>query len=311
MSLKSVLKSWLRPLPQWAAVAIEPPQQAISVSLDWSGHSIDVTTNNTIASLRPLAVAIGSTSMPGIPAHATLAYRDNALGTGIGHVALKHSARRTVGGTPIEIFDIEGADQRCLGWPQKPWNTWLQSRAIRRDTNPHNFQMAPAAVQQLMTFYICPRPVVLVTVSAEKHSNIFPMDLIGPLTESCFTFALRNTSISVGAMVETGRFAISGIGAEHKDAVYKLGEHHKRAFADWGALPFASTPTRTFGIPAIASALWISELVVEHSEEIGSHTFFVCRVVSRDELSRGLQLHHTAGFHQEFRRRQGRAFASA
>jgi flavin reductase (DIM6/NTAB) family NADH-FMN oxidoreductase RutF len=311
VSLKSVLKPWLRPLPQWAAVGIVPPQQAISVSLDWNGRSVDATANHTIASLRPLAVAIGFSDVCAIPSRATLVYRDNVTSSAIGHVALRHSTARVVAGMPIGIFDVDGADQRCLNWPQRPWNVWLQSRAIRRNKNPHNFQMTPSAVLQLMTFYICPRPVVLVTVSAPAHSNIFPMDLIGALANSCFTLALRSTSVSVPAMIESGRFAISGIGAEHKDAVYKLGEHHKRAFADWEALPFSIAPTETFGIPAVASALWIRELAVQHSEQIGSHTFFVCRVVSERELSRGPQLHHTAGFHQEFRRRKGRAFAWA
>lgn len=311
MSLKSALRPWLRPLPQWAAVGIVPPQQAISVSLDWNGHSIDVTTNQTIASLRPLAVAIGSSAMSVVPSRAALAIRDSATGRAIGQINLRHSLRRTIDGIPIEIFDVDGADQWCLAWPQRPWNAWLQSRAIRRNKNPHNFQMTPEAVQQLMTFYICPRPVVLVTVSGNRHSNIFPMDLIGPLVESFFTFALRNTSVSVPVMIETGRFAISGIAADQKDTVYKLGEHHKREFADWSALPFAMTSTKTYGIPAVANALFIKELAVQHSEQIGSHTFFVCRVVSERRQSDRPQLHHTAGFHQEFRKRQGRPFASA
>lgn len=304
MSLKSAVKPWLRPLPQWAAVGIEHPQQAISVSLEWSGYSGDATTNHTIASLRPLAVAIGLSDLPTTPAQATLAYRDAETGKEIGYVHLCHSADRSVAGTPIGFYNIDRADQRCLHWPQRPLNAWLQSRAIRRNSNPHNFQMTPQAVQQLMTFYICPRPVVLVSVLEATHSNIFPMDLIGPLASSSFTLALRSTSVSVRTIVASRRLAISGIGAEHKNAVYKLGDHHKRAFADWNSLPFPMTPSDTFGIPAVASALWIRELAIQHSEEIGSHTFFVCRIVTERQLSRGPQLHHTAGFHQEFRRRK-------
>src|SRR5690348_12400964 len=59
MSLKAAVKPWLRPLPQWAAVGILPPQEAISVSLEWAGHTRDATQNHTIASLKPLAVAVG------------------------------------------------------------------------------------------------------------------------------------------------------------------------------------------------------------------------------------------------------------
>jgi flavin reductase (DIM6/NTAB) family NADH-FMN oxidoreductase RutF len=182
---------------------------------------------------------------------------------------------------------------------------------MRRNKNPHNFQMAPAAVQQLMTFYICPRPVVLVSVLEAAHSNIFPMDLIGPFGGAFFTLALRSTSISVPTMLEARRVALSGIGAEHKDAVYRLGEHHKKPFADWNTLPFPTMPTEIFGIPAVASSLWIRELAIEASDEIGSHTFFVCRIVSERAQTQGLQLHHTAGFHQEYRRRHGMAFPAA
>jgi hypothetical protein len=112
-------------------------------------------------------------------------------------------------------------------------------------------------------------------------------------------------------MAAARRVAISGIGAEHKNAVYRLGEHHKKEFADWSSLGFPTQLTPVFGIPAIASALRIRELAIEHSEPIGSHMFFVCRTVSDRHMSVGPQLHHTAGFHQEFRRLHGDPFLAA
>lgn len=310
MSLKTAVKPWVRPLPQWAAIGIAPPQQAISVSLQWAGQSVDVTENHTIASLRPLAVAIALSEAMS-PDRAVLAYHDRKRGKELGLITLTRSFARTVADSAIGIFRVDAAEQRCLPWPERPWNAWLQSRAIRQNRNPHNFQMAPAAVQQLMTFYICPRPVVLVSVCDATHSNIFPMDLIGPLANGCFSLALRNTSISVPAMVQGRRFALSGIPSGLKNVAYKLGEHHRRGFADWGSLPFPVIPSDVFAIPVVASALWIRELSVLHSEEIGSHTFFACRTVSERRQSSGPQLHHTAGFHQEFRRRRSVAFSPA
>ena len=310
MSLKAAVKPWLRPLPQWAAIGIAPPQQAISVALESAAHSVDASENHTIASLKPLAVAIGLSGGMN-PTRAALEYRDRASGKELGYITLRHSFTRFVAGKPIGVFDVDAAEQRCLPWPQRPWNIWLQSRAMRRNTNPHNFQMTPKAVQELMTFYICPRPVVLVSVCEASHSNIFPMDLIGPLANGCFTLALRNTSVSVPTMVQARRIVLSGIPAELKETTYKLGEHHRREFADWDSLPLPVAPSETFGIPAVASALWIRELAVLHSEEIGSHTFFVCEIVSERQRSSGSQLHHTAGFHQEFRRRRGVPFSVA
>ncbi|HEY8682704.1 MAG TPA: hypothetical protein VIM06_05990, partial [Rhodanobacter sp.] len=77
----------------------------------------------------------------------------------------------------------------------------------------------------------------------------------------------------------------------------------------WDALPFPVRPSREFGIPAVASALRVQELTIVHSQEVGSHTLFLCRIASDECLAEGVQLHHTAGFHQACRRRQGTPFA--
>jgi flavin reductase (DIM6/NTAB) family NADH-FMN oxidoreductase RutF len=309
--LKTIGKAFLRPLPQWAPVGISPPQQAVSVSLEWNGHAADVTGNHTIASLKPLTVAIGLDAATYDLTLGTLTFADAVTGKPIGLLQLSRVATRDVGGAQTGFFQIVGAHHQCLPWPRRPWNAMLQARAIRRFRRPHNFYMPPAAVQQLMIFYICPRPVVLVSVSEKNHSNLFPMDLIGPLANGCFTLALRSTNVSVPTMVETRRFAISGMRAEHKDVVYKLGEHHKKEFVAWDELPLLVVSSETLKLPVIGSALWIRELLVEESEAIGSHMFFTCRVVSERRSSPGLQLHHTAGFHQEFRKMRGKPFPPA
>jgi flavin reductase (DIM6/NTAB) family NADH-FMN oxidoreductase RutF len=311
VSLKSLAKALLRPLPQWASVAICSPQQAISVSLVWDGNATDVTRNHSVASLQPLTIAIGLDSATQQVASGTLEFIDLAGRKTIGSLQVSRVTNKEVGRTNIGLFRIVRADQRCIPWPRNPWNAMLQARAIRGYRKPHNFYMPPTDVQQLMILYICPRPVVLVSVSEETHSNIFPMDLIGPLAGAHFTLALRNTSVSVPIMVNARRIAISGIRAEHKDIVYKLGEHHKRAFVEWGELPLPVVLTEKLHLPAIGSALWIRELVVDDSEVIGSHTFFTCRIISDRQLSPGLQLHHTSGFHQEYRKKRGMAFDPA
>jgi flavin reductase (DIM6/NTAB) family NADH-FMN oxidoreductase RutF len=105
------------------------------------------------------------------------------------------------------------------------------------------------------------------------------------------------------------RVALSSIPATMKTVVYKLAEHHKQPLPDWSELPFPLRPSHEFGIPAVAAALHIRELAIVHSQEIGSHTLFVGRIVSDESLAAGTQLHHTAGFHQAWRRRQGMPFA--
>ena len=169
--------------------------------------------------------------------------------------------------------------------------------------------MEPAAAQQLMIAYLCPRPVVLVSVEAPGHHNIFPMDLIGPLQRSgFFSLALRSTNVSAPIMREVRRVALSGIPGTMKTTVYKLAEHHRRPLNGWDELSFPVRPSREFGIPVVAEALRVQELTIVHHQEIGSHTFFLARVVSDENPAAGMQLHHTAGFHQAWHRRSGTPF---
>jgi flavin reductase (DIM6/NTAB) family NADH-FMN oxidoreductase RutF len=168
----------------------------------------------------------------------------------------------------------------------------------------NHFNMEPTAAQQLMIAYLCPRPVVLVSVNEPGHRNIFPMDLIGPLDRSgLFSLALRSTNISEPIMRSAGKVALSNVPAHMKATVYKLAAHHRQPLTDWDALPFAVSPSQALGIPVAAAALRVRELRVVHSEEIGSHTFFLCHVVSDETLAEEDQLHHTAGFYQAYRRR--------
>ncbi|OOG56556.1 hypothetical protein B0E48_10540 [Rhodanobacter sp. C03] len=299
---KDWIRPFVRPLPQWSTVAVAPPQQVVTATLRWDGHSADVTADHTVASLVPLVIA---TSLDAGP-RPVLEYRNNTTGTLLGVLHLAQMASVASETTAITLYHVAAGGHRCLGWPLRSWNAWLQNRLMRKNRAPHHFAPEPAAVQQLMIAYLCPRPVVLVSVDAPGHQNIFPMDLIGPLERSgLFSLALRSTSASVSVMREVRRVALSGIPAPMKAVVYKLAEHHKHPLQDWNALPFPARPSREFGIPAVAAALRIQELSIVHSQDVGSHTLFLGRIVSDEKLAEGTQLHHTAGFHQAYRRRHG------
>lgn len=303
---KDWIRPFVRPLPQWSVVAVAPPQQAVIARLRWDGQSADVTADHTVASLKPLTLA---SSLDGGP-HPVLEYRDRATGRLLGVLHLTRAASVAADNASLTLYHVAAGEHRCLGWPRRPWNTWLQNRVMRRHGASSHLNMEPAVAQQLMIAYLCPRPVVLVSVDAPGHRNLFPMDLIGPLQRSgLFSLALRSTNVSVPTMREVRRVALSAIPAAMKDVVYKLAEHHRQPLADWAELPFPLRPTRASGIPAVAAALRIRELAIVHSQELGSHTFFLGRIVSDETLTEGTQLHHTAGFHQAWRRRQGVPFA--
>lgn len=306
---KDWIRPLVRPLPQWSPVAVAPPQTLVTAALHWNGGTADVTTDHTVASLKPLTIA---TSIDAGQS-AALEYRDHATGKLLGTLRLVRSAVSVgAAGTPPFFYHVEEGEHRCLGWPRRPWNAWLQDRAMRKNFALHGSGMEPSAAQQLMIAYLCPRPVVLVSVEAPGHRNIFPMDLIGPLQRSgFFSLALHSTSASIPVIRETRRVALSSVPAGLKPAVYNLAGNHKRPLAAWHALPFAVRPSREFGIPAVADALNVRELTIVHQQEIGSHTFFLGHVVSDENPAAGMQLHHTAGFHQAWRRRAGTPFLEA
>ncbi|GGY23072.1 hypothetical protein GCM10008098_15590 [Rhodanobacter panaciterrae] len=303
---KDWIRPFVRPLPQWSTVAVAPPQQVVNATLHWDGQSADVTTDHTVASLVPLVIA---TSLDA-GQHPVLEYRDSATGKLLGVLRLTQTASVAAAETSITLYRVATGEQRCLGWPLRPWNAWLQNRLMLKNRSPQHFAPEPAAVQQLMIAYLCPRPVILVSIDTPGHRNIFPMDLIGPLQRSgLFSLALRSNNVSVPIMREVRQVALSSIPATMKAVVYKLAEYHKHPLQDWNALPFPARPSRQFGIPAAAAALRIQELAIVHSEEVGSHTLFLGRIVSDENLTEGTQLHHTAGFHQAYRRRRGTPFA--
>ncbi|WP_233842559.1 flavin reductase family protein [Dyella sp. 2HG41-7] len=290
----------MRPLPQWSTVAIAPPSNAVTATLHWHGDSADVTKDHTVASLMPLVIA---TSLDA-GKRPLLEYRDRATGKLLGALHLAYAGSIAIDTRSLTLYHVAAGEHHCLGWPRRPWNAWLQNRQMQKHRAPHHLAMESAAVQQLMIAYLCPRPVILVSVDVPGHRNIFPMDLIGPLERSgFFSLALRSTNISQPVMREARRVALSNIPSDMKDTVYKLAEHHKLPLNDWKSLPFPVCPSREFGIPTVASALRVQELDIVHSQEIGSHMFFLGRIASEESLTQGTQLHHTPGFYQAYRRR--------
>jgi flavin reductase (DIM6/NTAB) family NADH-FMN oxidoreductase RutF len=299
---KDLARPFLRPLPQWAAVGVASPQQLVTAVMRWEEGSADVTCDHTVASLNPLVIAssVDAGERPQVE------YRDAAAGRLLGVLRLVRMGSSDVDGSAVILYQVASGKHYCLSWPRRPWNAWLQNRQMLRNQASNHLNTAPHAVQQLMIAYLCPRPVVLVSVQAPRHRNIFPMDLIGPLDRSgLFSLALRTTNVSVPIMREVRQVALSNVPAAMKEVVYKLSEHHRRPLVDGDPLPFALRPSQELGIPAVSDALRVQELTIVHSQEIGLHTLFLGRVISDERAADGAQLSHTAGFHQAYRQRHG------
>jgi flavin reductase (DIM6/NTAB) family NADH-FMN oxidoreductase RutF len=148
--------------------------------------------------------------------------------------------------------------------------------------------MTPADVRGIHVFYICPRPVVLVSVEHEASGNLFPMDLIGPTDSPWFSMALRSTSPAVRLMQQSRRMALSGVPFAYQAIAYELGKHHRLSNIDWDALPFPTTRSPLFHLRVPDAALRVCEVYVHEFHEVGSHVLFLT-TVERESIPEGAQ----------------------
>ena len=315
LPLPTALKRRMRPLPQWPPVALREPQEAVQVRFATDRTEFDVTRAAVVAALRPLTLAVGLDAqlVSAIEDHSQpeLHFVDLESRRTVGMLQLQHVRNWSTSGAAIGLFEVRRGTHRCVRWPYRPWNRWLQNRLMRRNTDPNNFFMPPEAVQQQMIFYICPRPVVLVSVDDGSHSNLFPMDLIGPVSSDRFTLALRSTSPSIPTMKSARRVALSDVPARDYATAYKLGIHHKNVKVEWDHLPFEIKRSRDFSLPYPAIALRVREIEILDFDTIGSHTFFVTQIASQDSAGDDAQFFHTSGIYQHFRSCNGRPFPPA
>jgi len=289
--------------PRYGPVALDDPQDAVEVWLRGPSESKNVTRNNVIAALRPLTIGImfgRNESQPQAGQHFRLSMHDRRTPQ---HVlgALHLRLVRTIELTEHRfcLFELDGSENLCapslslrLYYLQEQWRMRQRLR-----TSPYNFHMTPQDVRGIHVFYICPRPVVLVSVEHEGSGNLFPMDLIGPTDSPWFSMALRSTSPAVRLMQQSRRMALSGVPFAYQAIAYELGKHHRLSNIDWDALPFTTTRSPLFQLRVPDAALRVCEVYVHEFREVGSHVLFLTKVERETipDVAKGPQLFHSFG----------------
>jgi flavin reductase (DIM6/NTAB) family NADH-FMN oxidoreductase RutF len=283
---------------RYGPLGLDDPQEEVEVRLDGPGCLKDVTRNNVIAALRPFTIGVmlhRNEAQPrdGQPFRLTMHNRRTPQRLlGVIHLHLVRTI--DLGDHRFCLFEVDGSDNTSV--PAASLRLYyLQEQ--RRRKNPYNFQMTPADLRASHVFYICPRPVVFVSVEHEGSANLFPMDLIGPTDSPWFSMALRSTSPAVRLMQQSRRMALAGAPFAYRDIAYQLGKHHKLSSIDWSALPFATARSPLFNLPVPADALRVREVTVREFHEVGSHVLFLTSV-EKETIpadARGPQLFHAFG----------------
>jgi flavin reductase (DIM6/NTAB) family NADH-FMN oxidoreductase RutF len=293
------------PIPQFCTVGLKYPQSEVRVWLHGLGEPMDVTDSNVIAAARPFVVGIGLEHVPdGVAtkrAPLCLVFSDrrgdNRL---LGEIQLSYAETIRIGNRVLCLFRASRSTNRCL--PRSVvWRRYLdfarQQRRVANGPNPPETQMIIREFLALSTFYICPRPVVLVSVVDGNAGNIFPMDLIGPIGGQHFTLALHGTSTAVSLIERSRRIALSGVPVEQISIAYALGQNHKKTDFHWNQVSFDMTTSPAFGLPIPEFALSVREMEVEEVRAMGSHKLFICRTGVNHVRSCGSQLSFVQGFY--------------
>jgi flavin reductase (DIM6/NTAB) family NADH-FMN oxidoreductase RutF len=302
------VKQWLQSFlfPQYATLPLTDPQTQIDVYLRGQEAPVNVTRNNVVTALLPLTLGIMSPRLA--PLRGTqLTFEERSTRRLLGTIDLRPAGAVELPEHRFDLYETPSSNNRCLPWLNMRLNDLYQlwrTNKLQR-ANPYNFRMTNSDMRAIFTFYICPRPVVLVSVEHEGASNLFPMDLVGPTDSPWFSMALRKTSPAVRLMQASRRMAIASLPFEWKDQIYELGKHHKLEAIDWSALPFPIVRSPEFGLRIPDPAFRVREVAVHEIREVGSHVLFLTTIES-DSLAGDsqAQLFHMAGSYDRYLRRR-------
>lgn len=307
-SVKQHLRSILNH-PRYGPLGLYDPQSYVEAWLHGLDQPRDVTRNNVVAALRPFTIGIMLGRNEIVPEHRPfrLLMRHRESEQMLGSIELRLTRRISLPDHQFCLFETNGCQNRCVSAPNLQLyylRKWYRTK-LRQRKNLYNFQMTPADLRASYVFYICPRPVVLVTVAHGDSGNMFPMDLIGPTDSPWYSMALRKTSPAVRLMEESGRMALASTPFAYQQIAYDLGKHHQETSIDWSRLPFARKCSPEFGLPVAEAALKVREVEVREFHDVGSHILFITSIVREttprsDPDTGGPQLFHAFSSYRQY-----------
>jgi flavin reductase (DIM6/NTAB) family NADH-FMN oxidoreductase RutF len=295
-------------LSHQCALGLRDPQSEIGVWLQGMGSPREVTQNNVMAAARPLTIGIGFarqqdlSEIGGVPLALQFRERDGEKRL-LGSIGIRLEETISVGSELLGLFKTRTCANYCL--PRgRLWAHYAKDDYERwrlRATPGSNAPMVRHELHCVFAFYICPRPVFLVSACDGKSTNIFPMDLVGPVGLRHFSLALHTSSTAAPLLERSRRFALSSVPIEHSSVAYSLGKNHNRECVVIDEIPFETITSADFGLPVPSFALRVREMKIESVQTVGSHTVFLASIVSDHLLTQGLQFFMVHGFYQAWR----------
>jgi hypothetical protein len=299
-------------LPQAFTIGLAEPQAEITVWLYGMDVPLDVTRRHSMACTDPFTVCIAfdEGQEPSEKELGRLSMKfceRNGHKRVLGEISLKSATVIPAFGTILILFGARSSKNHCL--PKiHIFAHYLRHRYLLwRKIDVAGIKMSFLERRAVMVMFIRPHPVVLLSLCGEAGGNIFPMNILGDLDNGYFAFALKDSRLAAHLVERAGRVALSSVPLSKTSLAYQLGANHRKQSIDWDKLPFATKMSPTFHIPVPVFAQRVREMEIETVHKLGSHTFFVARVIRDDNLSGNVGLCIVHGFYQAWRFKGRRA----
>lgn len=294
-------------IPEEFATGIADPQQEISVMLEGMGEGIDVTFRHSSACAAPFLIAIAFEERTPTPQElrrlSLKFYERGADRKMLGEIALLFKESIPLMDAEVFLFAPRHVRNYCLPglflWAHYSLHLVRKWKSSATPGMEMSFLQRRAA----MVTFIRPHPTVLGSIKDEFGGNMFPMNVMGALGEGRFGFALRNDRLAGEAVKRVGHLAISNVPVQHASLTYRMAMNHTRAFITWDDLPFSTIPSPMFQIPVPEFAMRVREMEVERVHRIGSHNFYVARILRDTVFSEEPSLCVIHGYYQVHRLR--------
>jgi flavin reductase (DIM6/NTAB) family NADH-FMN oxidoreductase RutF len=227
----------------------------------------------------------------------------------LGEINLKPKTATTIPASGTELILLEAGSSKNYCLPKVHILAhYLRHRYLLwRKVDIAGIKMTFLERRAVMVMFIRPHPVVLLSLSGEAGGNIFPMNIMGDLDNGYFAFALKDSRLAAHLVERTRRVALSSVPLSETSLAYQLGANHRKNAIDWDKLPFATKKSAAFQIPVPMFSQRVREMEIETVRKLGSHTFFVARVIHDEGFAGSVGLCIVHGFYQAWRLKGSRA----
>lgn len=133
-------------------------------------------------------------------------------------------------------------------------------------------KLSYAKLKSFASAYSYPRRVRIISFKQGDYYNIFPMDLLGDISQdNRYVFGLRHTNTALSKIIETKKVVVSECSFEYKDVIYKLGSHHSAGPPSVELLPFKVINSKNFGFYLPEWVDSYKEISILKTINLGSH----------------------------------------